>query len=198
VLPDEASLAAILATELGHIVLGHRIDSQYAFFDRLLFDDKEAFRHFGFSRTPEEEQAAHQKAIDLLKNSPYKDELAAAQLFARALQSRSQEIPNLISPHLGGRVATGWTLASAADPVQSSTKEQRNFIVALPLGARIKLNPWSDEMQMMKSQPAGAITEREKMPFEVTPFLPYLTREADTTPVRSEAARGLAQPPREQ
>src|SRR5271154_1842740 len=36
VLPDEASLATMLAHELSHIVLGHRIDSQYAFFDRLL------------------------------------------------------------------------------------------------------------------------------------------------------------------
>jgi hypothetical protein len=197
VLPDEASLAAVLATELGHIVLGHRIDSQYAFFDRLLFEDKEAFRHFGFSRTPAEEQAAHQKAIDLLKNSPYKDELAATQMFAQALQSRSQEIPNLISPHLGDRVATGWTPAAAADSFQSGTKE-RNVIVALPLGARIKLNPWSDELQMMRSQPAGAISEREKMPFEITPFLPYLTREAETSPVRSEAAQGLSQAPRGQ
>ena len=195
VLPDEASLAAILGTELGHIVLGHRIDAQYAFFDRLLFDDKEAFRHFGFSRTPEEEQAAHQKALELLKNSPYKDELAATQLFARALQSRSAEIPNLISPHLGDRVATGWMVASAADSVPSRTKE-RNLIVALPVGARIKLNPWTDEVQMMRTQSAGVITEREKMPFEVTPFLPYLTREAEMSPVRSETAQRLLQAPR--
>ena len=31
VLPDEASLAAILAHELGHVVLGHRMDTQFAF-----------------------------------------------------------------------------------------------------------------------------------------------------------------------
>ena len=55
VLPDEASLAAMLAHELAHVVLGHRIDTQYAFFDRLLFDDKDTFHHFGFARTPEEE-----------------------------------------------------------------------------------------------------------------------------------------------
>jgi len=48
VLPDEASLAAILAHELGHVVLGHRMDTQFAFFNRLRFDEKETFRHFGF------------------------------------------------------------------------------------------------------------------------------------------------------
>jgi hypothetical protein len=39
VLPDEASLAAVLAHELAHIVLGHNLGSQYAFNDRMLFSD---------------------------------------------------------------------------------------------------------------------------------------------------------------
>src|SRR2546427_11674747 len=149
VLPDEASLAAILATELEHVILGHRIDAQYAFFDRLLFDDKETFRHFGLARTPEQEQAAHQKAIDLLKNSPYKDQLTTAQLFIRTLQRRSEEIPNLISPHLGDRVLTDWTVSSSTAPVQTTdAKARRTPIAALPLGGRIKLDPSSDEVAM--------------------------------------------------
>src|SRR5258708_13795336 len=49
VLPDEASLASVLAHELAHVVLAHRMDSQYAFFDQLLVDDKDSFRHFGRS-----------------------------------------------------------------------------------------------------------------------------------------------------
>src|SRR5436853_7852036 len=56
VLPDEASLATMIAHELSHVVLGHRLDSSYAFFDQLLIDDKETFRHFGFSRTPDAEK----------------------------------------------------------------------------------------------------------------------------------------------
>src|SRR5438093_3080650 len=42
VLPDEASLAMILAHELAHIALGHRLDTMYAFNDRMLFDDPES------------------------------------------------------------------------------------------------------------------------------------------------------------
>src|SRR5271168_2056759 len=72
VLPDEASLAAVLAHELSHIVLGHRLDSTYAFFDQINVDEKDTFRHFGFQRTPDEERAANQEAIKLLNNSPYK------------------------------------------------------------------------------------------------------------------------------
>ena len=106
VLPDEASLATMVAHELAHVVLGHRIDGQYAFFDRLLFDEKDTFRHFGFARTAAEEEAANAKANELLKNSPYKDQLATAKLFLDALENRQKDIPNLISPHLGDRVPT--------------------------------------------------------------------------------------------
>src|SRR6201988_4818290 len=44
VLPDEASPASMLAHELSHVVLGHRVDSQYAFFDQILVEDKDTFR----------------------------------------------------------------------------------------------------------------------------------------------------------
>src|SRR6266849_8310257 len=71
VLPDEGSLATLLAHELGHVVLGHRMDSQFAFFNRVRFNEKETFRHFDFARTPEEEQAAKLKGTELLSNSPY-------------------------------------------------------------------------------------------------------------------------------
>jgi len=41
----------------------------------LLIEDKETFRHFGFARTPDEEKAANVKAIQILNNSPYKNQL---------------------------------------------------------------------------------------------------------------------------
>jgi hypothetical protein len=46
----------------------------------------------------------------------------------------------------------------------------------LPLGSRIKLDPWSDRIEMMKSKPVTLLTASEKMPFEVSPFFPYLKR----------------------
>jgi len=173
VLPDEASLATMIAHELGHIVLGHRLDSSYAFFDQLLVEDKETFRHFGFQRTPEEEAAASRKALELLNNSPYKNQLGNAGLFLTALESRQKEIPNLISGHLGNRVPVIADLKSttAADPKTNPQK-----IAALPLGGRVKLDPWNDKLELIKSKPIGTVAEREKMPFEVTPFMPYLMR----------------------
>jgi hypothetical protein len=173
VLPDEASLATIVAHELSHAILGHRLDSSYAFFDQLLIDDKETFRHFGFARTPDEEKAANAKAIQILGNSPYKNQLGNAALFLNALATREKEIPNLISPHLGDRVPVIGDLKSS---MPTDQKQNPQMIAALPIGGRVKLDPWNDRLDLIKSKPVGAVAEREKMPFEVTPFMPYLMR----------------------
>jgi hypothetical protein len=188
VLPDEASLATMLAHELSHVVLGHRLDSQYAFFDQLLVEDKDTFRHFGFQRTPEEEAAANTKAIQILNNSPYKNQLGNAGLFLQALDARQKEIPNLISGHLGNRVPQISDLKSsvAVDPKQNPQK-----IAALPIGGRVKIDPWNDKLELIKSKPVGTVAEREKMPFEVTPFMPYLTRFGTDT-VKPVAASATA------
>jgi len=183
VLPDEASLATMIAHELSHVVLGHRLDSSFAFFDQLLIDDKDTFRHFGFARTPDEEKAANAKAMQILNNSPYKNQLGNAGLFLTALTTREKEIPNLISPHLGDRVPIIGDLRSSM-PVDQKTNPQ--MIAALPIGGRVKVDPWNDKLDLIKSKPVGAVAEREKMPFEVTPFMPYLMRYG------TEAAKPIA------
>jgi hypothetical protein len=187
VLPDEASLAAMLAHELSHIVLGHRLDSTYAFFDQIIVDQKDTFRHFSFQRTPDEEHAASEEAIKLLNNSPYKNQLGNAGLFLSALETRQKEVPNLISPHLGNRVPVIADLKSTT-PVDQKANPQ--MIAALPIGGRVKVDPWDDKLELIKSKPVGTVAEREKMPFEVTPFMPYLTRYgADTAkPIAASAA----------
>ena len=180
VLPDEASLAAMIAHELGHVVLGHRLDSSYAFFDQLVgVQDKDTFRHFGFARTPEEEAAASAKAVQLLSNSPYNSQMTNAKLFVAAIDTRQKEIPNLISAHLGNKVLLGadFKVAATADK-----KASPQAITALPIGGRVKLDPWSDRLELIKSKPIGVVAEREKMPFEVTPFMPYLTRYGSEKP----------------
>jgi hypothetical protein len=190
VLPDEASLATMMAHELSHIVLGHRLDSTYAFWDQLLVDDKETFRHFGFARTKDEENAANAEAIKLLNNSPYKGQLGNAGLFLSALSAREKEIPNLVSPHLGNRVPVIADL-KASSPVDQ--KQNPQMIAALPIGGRVKLDPWNDKLELIKSKPTGTVAEREKMPFEVTPFMPYLTRFGSDTAGKPIAASATTQ-----
>jgi Peptidase family M48 len=205
VLPNEASLAAVIAHELGHVVLGHRMDTTYAFFDQLLVDDKDTFRHFGFARTNEEEQAASAKAVELLNNSPYKDQLGSAALFLAALTARQKEIPNLIAAHLGDKVVTIADIktsvapaapAAAGAPTTADPKKVSQAIAALPIGGRVKLDVWMDRLELIKSKPIGTVAEREKMPFEVTPFMPYLTRYgSDASKPAANASSTETKPP---
>ncbi|MFZ0136054.1 MAG: M48 family metalloprotease [Candidatus Sulfotelmatobacter sp.] len=180
VLPDEASLAMILSHELSHIVLGHKSDTKWAFNDRMLFPDEDSFERMDFKHSAREEEAADAKALELLRNSPYKDKLGTAGLFLKSLQEHAPELPNLIRPHLGDgfawdrgkdvRMAELLASAPALDP------NRTDQIAALPLGGRIKLDPWSDQVELEKAKPVALASAREKMPFEITPFFPYLTR----------------------
>jgi hypothetical protein len=198
VLPDEASLATILAHELSHIALGHRVDTRLAFSDRFFFPDPDTFQRLDFERNPKDEQAADDKALELLANSPYKDKLASAGLFLRALHDRSPMLTSLIRPQLGNRMANSnstrmATIFSSAPALQ---KERLDQIAALPLGSRIKLDPWSNQISLMNASPVSLVFAREKMPFEVTPFFPTLSYTATDrkliaeNPVSTNAAVG--------
>jgi hypothetical protein len=178
VLPDEASLAMVLAHELSHIVLAHKFDTRLAFNDRMFFPDEDSFQRLDFKRRPADEEAADTKALELLKNSPYKDKLGTAGLFLKALQERAPDLPNLIRPHLGNSLAEGKSIRMSALLASAPQLEPQRTdqIAALPLGGRIKLDPWSDRVELAKAKPVALTSAKEKMPFEITPFFPFLTR----------------------
>jgi hypothetical protein len=184
VLPDEASLAMVLSHELAHIALGHAVNTKYAFTDRMLFPDEKVIQKIGVQRTESEEDAADKKALELLAKSPYKDKLQNAGLFLRALENRSHELPSLINPNFGNRIAKSdevlrlGSLAQSAPQLQTTNVHQ---MAALPLGGRINLDPWNDHVSLQKSKPAPLLSAREKMPFEVTPFFPNLARLKEPT-----------------
>jgi len=193
VLPDEASLATILAHELGHIVLGHHVDTKLAFDDRFFFADTDAFQRLHFERDGAEEKAADSKALELLATSPYKDKLANAGLFLKALQNRGPALTNLISARLGSRMASGNATRMAAlfNSAPALEKQRLDQIAALPIGSRVKLDPWSNQLTMMNANPVALLSPREKMPFEVTPFFPSLSySQAD----RKLVAQGSVRP----
>src|SRR5215813_12061125 len=180
-LPDEAALAMILAHEMGHILASHQINEKYAFSDRMIFPDETTISKLQMNRTPAEEKEADAKGLELLQNSPYKDKLSSAGLFLAAMQAESPELPHLLKGHFGnplqtpdGGVRMG-SLAASAPALQVRDVKQ---VAALPLGGRIKLNAWSDQLTIQKGPAVRLMAANEKMPFEITPMFPYLTREA--------------------
>ena len=196
VLPDEGSLAMVLAHELAHIVLGHNLGSMYAFNDRMLFSDEGTFANLGFKHIPEEETAADKKAIEMLKASPYAQKLDSAGLFIKALQVRAPQLAALLQAHLGNSMADNGTItrmAALANGAPALEWNKLDQIAALPLGGRVKLNPWDNKVELIKAQPVAITSARDKMPFEVTPFFPRLARYssvASTPPAPAPATAG--------
>jgi len=191
VLPDEGSLAMVLSHELAHIVLGHNLGSQYAFNDRMLFSDEATYQNLGFKHIPEEEVAADKKAIEMLKASPYAQKLDSAGLFIKALQARAPQLSALLQAHLGNNITENGTVTRMAQLGTSAPALDWNKldqIAALPLGGRVKLNPWDDKVEIVKAQPVAITSARDKMPFEVTPFFPRLSRYSTASAPATTAA----------
>ena len=114
----------------------------------------------------------------MLQKSPYKDKLSGAGLFLKALELRAGEIPNLLTPRLGSPMLHGKQVRMAAlmqnaPELQMTRTEQ---IAALPLGGRVKMDPWTNAIELSKTKPVPLLHAREKMPFEVTPLMPYIHR----------------------
>lgn len=191
VLPDEASLAMVLAHELAHVVLGHNLGSKYAFSDRMLFSDESVYRNLGFRHSPEEEAAADKKAIDLLKDSPYNQKLASAGLFLRQVSERASALSALLTPHLGNGFmrdkGKGIRMASLMQTAPRLDPNQLDQVAALPLGGRVKLDPWDNRVELMKTAPVVITSRRDKMPLEVTPFSPRMIRH-DAIPASTASA----------
>jgi hypothetical protein len=195
-LPDEGSLAAVLSHELAHIALGHNLGSKFAFNDRMLFSDESTYGNFGFRHNPDEEAAADKKAMELLKASPYGQKLDVASLYMKQLSARAPAMGALLTAHLGnsftdekGTLIRLSALTSTGPALDVNKLDQ---IAALPLGGRVKLNAWDDKVELSKSAPVAIVTARDKMPFEVTPFFPRLSRVTNATATPNQSAAAAA------
>jgi hypothetical protein len=113
-----------------------------------------------FARDRAEEEAADKKAVEMLNNSPYKDKLANAGLFLKAVQANAPQLRNLIRSHLGDSLLNGdatkmsslMTSSPAFDP------KKADQVAALPLGGRVKVDPWSDQLELIKTKPVSITT----------------------------------------
>ena len=177
VLPDEASLAMILAHELAHIALGHKLDTKYAFNDRLEVSDEALLASLDLARSANDEAAADARGIEFLSNSPYKDKLTQAGLFLRAAADAAPHVPHMFGAHLGNGLTAGNNLVrmaalmSAAPALSPRSLDQ---IAALPLGSRVQVNAWDGSVAFSDRKAVPIVAASEKLPFRVTPVIPYL------------------------
>ena len=178
-LPSEESLAAVLSFQLAHIVLGHHIDTKYAFNDRLLFPDESTFERIQMHHTDVDDVEAAKKAVVLLDKSIYKDKLGNAGLYFAQLQLREKELVALNTPRLGDSMldSTGqpWLIA-VQKRAPKLDQDKLDQIAALPLGSRLRTDAWDDKVYTLKTSAPVLLNARDKMPFEVTPVYYKLVR----------------------
>jgi hypothetical protein len=179
VLPSEEDLAAVLSFQLAHIVLGHHIDTRYAFNDRLLFPDEASFTKFNMNHSAIDNETAAKKAAELFNASVYHDKGASVGLFFQALQMREKELTYLLTPRLGDSLikpdGTPW-LAAIGQGAPKLNMDDLTQIAALPLNSHLKIDPWDDKVFQLNVKPAPLLSARDKMPFEVTPIYYRLQR----------------------
>jgi hypothetical protein len=194
-LPSEESLAAVLSFQLAHIVLGHHIDTKYAFNDRLLFPDESTFERIHMQHTDADDAEASKKAMALLDGSVYKDKLATAGLYFAQLQVREKELVALNTPRLGDGLlkpdGTPW-MAALLTKAPKLDMDKLDQIAALPLGSQLRIDSWDDKVYRLNAKAVPLLNARDKMPFEVTPVYFKLTRydqaQAAAAPVPAAAA----------
>jgi len=189
VLPDEATLAAVLAHELAHIVLDHPVSAAYLTGMAWPYPEAQIFAALDFRFDRAQEEDADKKARELFSNSPYKDQLTNVALFSQALNAHAARFPNL----LHGRFANDFRIShlvgmqTRTDSPSLARRDRLDQVSALPIGSRIVVDPWSDRIEMLKSAPVRLRSPAEKIPFEVTPFHPHLKRVEEPEKTHSEA-----------
>lgn len=189
VVPNEETLAALVAHGMADAILPKPNQDQYAFSDILRLTPTEVLKRLSFEEGKAEANENSEKAMELLKKSPYAAKLANAGLFLTLLHSKAKELKQLISPQLGNEIYFAAQLVQSAPALETENKKQ---IAALPIGSRLKIDPWGAGVSLMKSKPMGLISGRDKMPFEVTPLVPYLTRYVETSALQPEPNPALA------
>jgi len=178
VLPDEASLAAILAHELAHLTSPPRLNTQYALTDGTDVPDEKLLASMDLTRNRQDETAADAKGTEFLKNSPYKDNLGQAGLFLEAAGRAARRAPHLFGPHLGNGLTEGGDklirMAALTTGAPALSLKNVDQIAALPLGSRIQVNAWDGSVAFTDRKAVPLLAPSEKMPFQVTPIIPYL------------------------
>jgi hypothetical protein len=184
VLPTEEALAAVLSYQVAHIVMGHGIDTRYAFNDALLFPDDAGFQRYKMNHSAADNVEAARKAAELFNASVYNNRRASVGLFFQALEMQEKEIPFLLTPQLGDSLVkadgTPW-LAELGQGAPELNLDDLRQVAALPLNSRLKIDPWDDTVRQLNVIPAPLLSARDKMPFQVAPIYYRLERYQSST-----------------
>src|SRR5580704_12119148 len=189
------NLNAILAFQIAHIILAHRLDTKFAFNDRLLFPTTSVFNRIPMHHTDADNTAAAKKAMELLSAKELEGGQQYFGLYLQQLQERVKALKALNEPMIGDGLVksdedpTFWMAAIESKGPKLDMKDLKQQ-AAMPLASFLRFDPWTDQVFVMHSPFEPLLTAADKMPFEVEPV--YLKLSYYKAP--AEAAPGAAAP----
>jgi hypothetical protein len=195
------NLNAILAFQLAHIILAHRLDTKYAFNDRLLFPTDSVFNRIPMHHTDADNAAAAKKALELLNAKELVDGQQYFGLYLQQLQERVKALKALNEPMIGDGLTksdTDQTFWLAAMMTKGPKLDMKNLKqqAAMPLASFLRFDPWTDQVIPMHTAFEPLLSPADKMPFEVEPVylkLSYYKLPAD--PAAAPTATPPTNPP---
>ncbi len=192
------NLNAVLAFQLAHIILGHRLDTKYAFNDRLLFPTNSVFNRIPMHHTDADNAAAAKKAMELLSAKELEPGQQFFGLYLQQLQQRVKSLKALNEPMLGDGLVksdtdpTFWMQALVAKSPKLDMKDLKQQ-AAMPLSSFLRFDPWTDQVVTLHSAFEPLLTAADKMPFEVEPvYLKLSYYKAPADPAAAPAATPAA------
>jgi hypothetical protein len=186
------NLNALLAYQVAHIILGHRIDTKYAFSDRLMFPPESAFQRLPMGHTDADDAEAAKETVKLLSVKELADSQQYFGLYLQQLAAREKGLKALTTPQMGDSLVkpdgTFWlqALVSKAPKLANNDLKQQG---AMPLGQYLRFDPWTDKTVVMHTTYEPLLSARDKMPFEITPVYMKLSY---WTPPAAPAAAAVA------
>jgi len=187
-LPDQASIATVLAGELSHIALGHNLNN-----DRVLFREEDTVELLRPKRDPADDNAASKMTLQLLANSSYKDDLPRVATLFRTIEEHAPEIRNLVHLNL---VHLGPDPALERGPnLHEVTEHDLNSpvaaaVVTTPSAAALssrrrvdtRLDTWNDVLELMNTNVSVQAAKPDLLQLmEIFPALGRVSTNDDTT-----------------
>lgn len=166
------NLNALLAFQVAHIVLGHHIDTKYAFSDRLMFPSESAFEKLPMHHTDADNAEAAKKAVELLGAKELESGEQYISLYLQQLQAREKGLKALTDPQIGDGLlrpdGTFWMQALVAKGPKLNNSDLKQQ-AAMPLSQFLRRDPWTDQVIKLNTAYEPLLSARDKLPFEITP-----------------------------
>lgn len=173
------NLNALLAFQVAHIVLGHHIDTKYAFSDRLMFPTESAFEKLPMHHTDADNAEAAKKAVELLGAKELEGGEQYFSLYLQQLQAREKGLKALTDPQIGDGLlrpdGTFWLQALVAKGPKLNNSDLKQQ-AAMPLSQFLRRDPWTDQVIKLNTAYEPLLSARDKLPFEITPVYLRLTQ----------------------